>query len=126
MLDRSPVAIEAVFRTKYGELCASLLSAFGYQRFDLVEEALQTACGRALERWPQTGVPDNPAGWLYAVARNICLEGLRHAAVVDRVSGELRAAHAGAAAPDPEAELIRAAPLLNGCITHVESKEGRG
>jgi hypothetical protein len=35
MLDRSPVAIEAVFRTKYGELCASLLSAFGYQRFDL-------------------------------------------------------------------------------------------
>jgi RNA polymerase sigma-70 factor (ECF subfamily) len=110
MLDRSPVAIEAVFRTKYGELCASLLSAFGYQRFDLVEEALQTAFGRALERWPQSGVPDNPAGWLYAVARNICLEGLRHAAVVDRASVELRAAYAEATAPDPDAELAQTIP----------------
>ena len=103
-------AVETVFRAKYGELCASLLSAFGYDHFDVVEEAIQTAFGRALERWPHSGVPHNPAGWLYAVARNICLEGLRHSAVVDRVGGELRAANAGAAAPDPEAELSRAIP----------------
>lgn len=64
--------VESVFLAKYGELCASLLGAFGYAHFDLVEESLQTAFSRALERWPHTGVPDNPAGWLYAVARNTC------------------------------------------------------
>jgi RNA polymerase sigma-70 factor (ECF subfamily) len=106
----STVVVEAVFRAKYGELCSSLLGVLGYQRFDLVEEALQTAFGRALERWPQSGMPANPAGWLYAVARNICLEELRHAEVVDRASGELRATYAEATAPDPDAELAQAIP----------------
>lgn len=87
-MSNSPAAVEAVFRAEYGELCSSLLSAFGYQRFDLVEEALQSAFERALERWPDGGVPNNPAGWLYAVARNTCLEALRHAVVVERASAD--------------------------------------
>jgi hypothetical protein len=39
----SAAAVDAVFRAKYGELCASLLRAFGYRHFELVEEALQSA-----------------------------------------------------------------------------------
>lgn len=98
----STTAVEAVFRAKYGELCASLLRAFGYHRFDVIEEAVQSAFERALERWPHSGVPDNPAGWLYAVARNTCLETFRHAAVADRASAALEATTAAVAIPDDE------------------------
>ena len=68
---------EHLFRTKYGEILAALLRQFGYEHFDSVEEAVQTAFQRALEKWLYTGVPENPAGWLFTVARNAYLEGAR-------------------------------------------------
>lgn len=42
------------------------------------EEVAGDALVAALERWPQTGVPDNPAAWLMAVAKNRALDRLRH------------------------------------------------
>jgi RNA polymerase sigma-70 factor (ECF subfamily) len=45
---------------------------------ELAEEALQEALLRALQRWPFSGVPDNPSGWLFTVARNHVLAVLRH------------------------------------------------
>ncbi|TXC66991.1 hypothetical protein FSC37_18145 [Piscinibacter aquaticus] len=38
----------------------------------------RVAALRALERWPGDGVPDNPAGWLYRVARHEAIDALRH------------------------------------------------
>jgi RNA polymerase sigma-70 factor (ECF subfamily) len=102
--------LESIFRAKYGELSASLLAAFGFAQFELVEEALQTAFERALERWPQKGVPENPAGWLYAVARNNCLEALRHASVADRKARQLRAEQPQEPAVDPDAGLAHSIP----------------
>jgi RNA polymerase sigma factor (sigma-70 family) len=43
------------------------------------EELAQDALVSALERWPLDGVPDNPAAWLMAAARNRALDHLRHA-----------------------------------------------
>lgn len=68
---------EHLFRRKYGEMLAALLRAVGYHNFALAEEALQTAFQRALETWPVSGAPQNPAGWLYNVARNAALDALR-------------------------------------------------
>jgi len=42
------------------------------------EELAQDALVLALERWPQTGVPDQPAAWLTTVAKNRALDVLRH------------------------------------------------
>ncbi|MEZ4708673.1 MAG: sigma-70 family RNA polymerase sigma factor [Caldilineaceae bacterium] len=70
-------AAERLFRAQYGEVLATLLRFGGYQHFDLAEEAVQTAFQRALEKWPATGEPQNPGGWLYTVARNAYLEMLR-------------------------------------------------
>ncbi|MYM26880.1 sigma-70 family RNA polymerase sigma factor [Duganella sp. CY15W] len=42
------------------------------------EELAQDALVQALERWPDTGVPDQPAAWLMAVAKNRALDLLRH------------------------------------------------
>jgi len=42
------------------------------------EELAQDALVQALERWPQTGVPDQPAAWLTTVAKYRALDLLRH------------------------------------------------
>lgn len=68
------LTVEQLFKAKYGEVLAALLRSTGYQHFELAEEAVQTAFQRALEKWPVTGLPHNPAGWLYTVARNAYLE----------------------------------------------------
>jgi RNA polymerase sigma-70 factor (ECF subfamily) len=54
---------------------ATLIGVLG--DFDLAEDALQDAVAIAAERWPRTGVPENPAGWLVTVARNRAVDRLR-------------------------------------------------
>jgi RNA polymerase sigma-70 factor, ECF subfamily len=54
---------------------ATLIRVLG--DFDLAEDALQDALAAALERWPRTGVPENPAGWLVTTARNRAIDRIR-------------------------------------------------
>jgi RNA polymerase sigma-70 factor (ECF subfamily) len=54
---------------------ATLIGVLG--DFDLAEDALQDAVAVAAERWPTTGIPENPAGWLVTVARNRAVDRLR-------------------------------------------------
>ncbi|MDX1418184.1 MAG: sigma-70 family RNA polymerase sigma factor [Candidatus Promineifilaceae bacterium] len=85
-------SIEQLFRRKYGEVLAALLGRFGHQQFELVEEAVQTAFQKALEKWTADNLPDNPGGWLYRVAGNDILEALRRAQTeeikLERMQGE--------------------------------------
>jgi RNA polymerase sigma-70 factor (ECF subfamily) len=48
---------------------------------EAAEDAVQDACVVALERWPATGVPDNPLGWLIGVARHKAVDRLRREAI---------------------------------------------
>jgi RNA polymerase sigma factor (sigma-70 family) len=50
--------------------------------FDLAEEATAEAFAIAAERWPQSGIPANPAGWLVAAARNRALDRIRRERVL--------------------------------------------
>ena len=52
--------------------------------FDLAEEAVQEAFVVALERWPESGVPDDPAGWIVRVARNRAIDVLRRRQTLER------------------------------------------
>jgi RNA polymerase sigma-70 factor (ECF subfamily) len=70
--------LNQIFRDSAGRITAALLRILGPARLELAEEALQDAVVRALETWPGTGVPANPSGWLYRVARNRALDLLRH------------------------------------------------
>ena len=45
--------------------------------FDLAEEVVQEAFVVAMERWPEAGVPDRPAGWILTTARNRAIDRLR-------------------------------------------------
>ncbi|MEU9238948.1 RNA polymerase sigma factor [Streptomyces sp. NPDC048385] len=90
--------VEAVFRAEYGRAVSVLVRFLG--DIDLAEEAVQDAFATALDRWPGTGVPPSPAGWIITTARNRALDRLRRESSRD-------ARHAEAArlyAPDPPAE----------------------
>ena len=54
---------------------ASLVRLFG--DIDIAEEAVQEAFVVALERWPASGVPPSPAGWIITTARNRAIDRLR-------------------------------------------------
>src|ERR671936_2097857 len=68
-------AVERVFREEYGRLIASLVRRFG--DIDLAEEAAGEALVAALERWPDSGVPANPGGWLTTTAGNRAIDRIR-------------------------------------------------
>lgn len=65
------------FRHEYGRLVPVLSRRFGMHRLELCEDAVQTALLRAVETWPQRGLPENTTGWLYRVAMNEVLGALR-------------------------------------------------
>jgi RNA polymerase sigma-70 factor, ECF subfamily len=67
--------ITDVFRSEGGKLRAALISRIG--DFERAEDALQDALLVALERWPQEGIPRNPAAWIMTAARNRAIDHLR-------------------------------------------------
>jgi RNA polymerase sigma-70 factor (ECF subfamily) len=70
--------IERVFREEYGRAVAVLTRHFG--DIDIAEEAVQDAFTVAVQRWPATGLPPSPAGWIITAARNRAVDRLRRAA----------------------------------------------
>src|SRR5262245_47131005 len=65
-------------------MVAALTRVLGPARLDLAEEAVQVALLRALETWPYRGLPGNPRGWLFQVARFHALDHLRRDANLER------------------------------------------
>jgi RNA polymerase sigma-70 factor, ECF subfamily len=70
--------IERVFREEYGRAVAVLVRHCG--EIDVAEEAVQDAFTVAVERWPSTGLPPSPAGWIITTARNRAIDRLRREA----------------------------------------------
>src|SRR3546814_13430148 len=67
--------IEAVWRIESAKLIAAL--ARMVHDVGLAEELAQDALVAALERWPETGVPDHPAAWLMTTAKRRAIDRLR-------------------------------------------------
>ncbi len=72
------VSVERVFREQYGYAVAVLVRAFG--DIDIAEEAVQEAFAVAVRRWPETGPPPSPQGWIVTTARNRAIDRLRREA----------------------------------------------
>jgi RNA polymerase sigma-70 factor (ECF subfamily) len=67
--------IERVFAEEYGRALAVLVRVFG--DIDVAEEAVQDAFVAAVQRWPSSGVPPSPVGWIITTARNRAIDRLR-------------------------------------------------
>jgi RNA polymerase sigma-70 factor, ECF subfamily len=70
--------IARVFREEYGRAVAVLARHFG--DIDIAEEAVQEAFTVAVQRWPASGLPASPAGWIITTARNRAIDRLRREA----------------------------------------------
>ena len=70
--------IARVFREEYGRAVAVLARHFG--DIDIAEEAVQDAFTVAVQRWPGSGLPASPAGWIITTARNRAIDRLRREA----------------------------------------------
>ncbi|MFF0304253.1 RNA polymerase sigma factor [Streptomyces sp. NPDC004562] len=90
--------VETVFRAEYGRAVAVLVRLLG--DIDLAEEAVQDAFTTALERWPRTGVPPSPAGWIITTARNRAIDRLRREATRDGRHAQAALLHAPDAPPE--------------------------
>ena len=80
-------AIDAVWRIESARLIAGLTRMV--RDVGLAEELAQDALVIAMERWPESGVPDNPGAWLMATAKRRAIDLLRRRALADRKHQEL-------------------------------------
>jgi len=96
--------IEQTFREQYGRAVAVLIRVFG--DIDLAEEAVQDAFAVAVQRWPSTGVPPSPAGWIITTARNRAIDRIRREASRDDRHAEAQRIQAGDEEP-PEEVAVR-------------------
>ncbi len=80
-------AIDAVWRIESAKVIAGLTRMVG--DVGLAEDLAQDALVAALERWPQSGVPDNPGAWLMATAKHRAIDSLRRGKLLDRKHVEL-------------------------------------
>jgi len=79
--------IEAVWRIESARVIAGLTRLT--RDVGLAEDLAQDALVAALEQWPKSGVPDNPAAWLTATAKRRAIDLFRHNAVAERKHEEL-------------------------------------
>ncbi len=83
-------------------MVSALTRVFGTHHLALAEDVVQEALVQALRQWPFAGIPQNPAGWLYRVAKH---------RAIDVVRREQALVYALAAQPDLESATL---PLLAG------------
>ena len=81
MSDLAIADIERLFRQEYGRSVAVLVRVCG--GIDAAEEAVQDAFAEAVQRWPSTGLPPSPVGWIIKTARNRAIDRLRREASRD-------------------------------------------
>ncbi|WP_037317660.1 RNA polymerase sigma factor [Amycolatopsis orientalis] len=90
--------IGRIFTEEYGRAVAVLVRVFG--SIDIAEEAVQDAFAAAVDRWPSTGLPPSPAGWIITTARNKGIDRLRREAARDDKHAQAALLHAGDEAED--------------------------
>jgi RNA polymerase sigma-70 factor (ECF subfamily) len=99
-------AIDAVWRIESARLIAGLARIV--RDVSLAEDLAQDALVAALERWPESGVPDNPGAWLMATAKHRAIDMLRRSTWLERKQEQI--------AGDIEAQLEMAVPDLDAAL----------
>lgn len=75
MLSNANVAVDAVYRSDWGRIVATLIRQFG--DFELAEDAAQEAFTAAVDQWRTDGVPESPSAWIIQTAKHKAIDRLR-------------------------------------------------
>jgi RNA polymerase sigma-70 factor (ECF subfamily) len=90
--------MDHLFRRESGKMISTLTRVFGIHNLDLAEDVVQEALLQALRQWPFGGIPENPAAWLYQVAKHRAIDVVRRDATFPKVTQRLADAPGGPAA----------------------------
>ncbi len=83
--------IPHLFRTEYSKITAVLAKLFGFEHIEIAEDIASDTFLLAAETWGMKGLPDNPAAWLYTVAKNRAKDHLKHHKIfADKVTAGLQ------------------------------------
>jgi RNA polymerase sigma-70 factor (ECF subfamily) len=80
-VDASARVLTKIYKREAGRCIATMVRVLG--DVDLAEDAVADAFALAAQRWPETGVPPNPGGWITTTARNRAIDRLRREASRD-------------------------------------------
>src|SRR5918997_7194687 len=75
VLSNANVTVDAVYRSDWGRIVATLIRQFG--DFELAEDAAQEAFTAAVDQWRTDGVPDSPRAWVIQTAKHKAIDRLR-------------------------------------------------
>jgi RNA polymerase sigma-70 factor (ECF subfamily) len=83
--------IPHLFRTEYRKIVSVLCRLFGIEHIEIAEDIVSDTFLLASELWGLKGLPENPAAWLYTVAKNKTKDYLkRNARFAQNISKELK------------------------------------
>src|ERR1700688_404396 len=82
MLADVSAAIDAVYRSDWGGIVATLIGLVG--DFDLAEESAQEAFAVAVDQWRVSGVPEFPRAWIIKTAQHKAIDRIRRQANFDQ------------------------------------------
>ena len=93
-------AVEAVYRSDWGRIVATLISLVG--DFDLAEECAQEAFATAVRQWEESGVPEFPRAWIVQTARHKAVDRIRRKQVFEKKLEFYAADELGPAFTEPD------------------------
>ncbi len=100
MVSDANATVEAVYRSDWGRIVATLIRRFG--DFDVAEEAAQEAFAAALDQWQTSGVPESPAAWIIQTARYKAIDRIRRRTQFDEKVKSLAASGSNTTIDEPD------------------------
>ena len=83
--------IPHLFRTEYRKIVSVLCKRFGFDQIEIAEDIASDTFLTAAQTWALKSVPQNPAAWLYTVAKNKAKNHLQHISILEKkISPEIK------------------------------------
>lgn len=82
MMDVTAI-LQGLYRTEFSKMVAVISKLFGLQHIEAAEDTVSETFLTAAEKWSQSGIPENPAAWLYTVAKQKTIHHFRRKKIFD-------------------------------------------
>lgn len=90
-MEKEQESLKQLFQQEFSKMVAVISKLFGLQHIEVAEDIVSETFLIAMETWQLKGVPENPAAWLYTVAKNNTKQYLRRDKLfAEKISPELR------------------------------------